>query len=242
METVIIGNQEWCTENLNIEKFNNGDSIAEIQSFEEWIEAAKQKIPAWCYHNNDPENAHIYGKLYNWYTVIDSRGISPDGFRVPTKKDIEDLIINLTGGVRRSSEMIREKRVAGKDLKKNISDWSTPGLSKARLRDVLKNEKLELEQLEIDNPPFIADLKIGLGFNAVPGGYRMALGYRDFQPIGSAASFWTSTLDDYVYSEDQIAFGIELEAYHFGLDYFSGIATGKKAAQGGYSIRLVRNI
>ena len=88
----------------------------------------------------------------------------------------------------------------------------------------------------------IIELKIGQGFNALPGGERMAAGFRDFVQIANLATFWTSTPNDYIYSDEQLAFGIESEAYGFFLDYFSGINIPKSGAKEGKSIRFVRNI
>ena len=95
METVKIGNQEWSTLNLNVDRFNNGDIIPEIKTMEEWRTAALNKTPAWCYYDNNPENGVKFGRLYNWYAAIDPRGISPENFRIPTNDDINQLIINL---------------------------------------------------------------------------------------------------------------------------------------------------
>ena len=235
METIIIGNQEWSVNNLNVDSFYNGDLIQEIKSREDWIEAAQEKVPAYCYYNNDASNGNIYGRLYNWYAAVDGRGINTNGFRIPTKMDIEDLIINLTGG-HRSREMIREKGVAGKDLKKNISEWETPKISKSKLKRSLKFIKSEIDYLEIN------ELKCGYGFNALPGGQRKALRLRDFREILNLATFWCSTPDDYKYSEEQITFGIEEKAYCFSLNYFSSLGLSKDPVQFGKSIRLMRNI
>ena len=73
--TVTISNQIWQTENLNVDRFRNGDLIPHVESAEEWKKAGNKGQPAWCYYDNDPENGKIYGKLYNWYAVNDRRGI-----------------------------------------------------------------------------------------------------------------------------------------------------------------------
>ena len=36
MEEIKIGNQIWMTENLNVEKFCNGDSIPQAETDDEW--------------------------------------------------------------------------------------------------------------------------------------------------------------------------------------------------------------
>jgi uncharacterized protein (TIGR02145 family) len=86
-ESVRIGNQEWMTRNLDVDRFRNGDIIPHVESDEEWKKAGENSQPAWCYYDNDPENGKKYGKLYNWYAVNDPRGLAPKGFHVPTDKE-----------------------------------------------------------------------------------------------------------------------------------------------------------
>ena len=86
-ESVRIGNQEWMTRNLDVDRFRNGDLIPHIKSDEEWEEAGENDQPAWCYYDNDPENGKKYGKLYNWYAVNDPRGLAPEGYHVSTDEE-----------------------------------------------------------------------------------------------------------------------------------------------------------
>jgi uncharacterized protein (TIGR02145 family) len=83
-KTVKIGSQIWLAQNLNTDKFQNGDIIPEAKTNEEWMTAGKNKQPAWCYYNNDSNNGVKFGKLYNWFAVTDSRRIAPTGFHVPS--------------------------------------------------------------------------------------------------------------------------------------------------------------
>lgn len=89
-DTIKIGSQVWQIKNLDVLTFRNGDTLLWAKSNEEWVNAAKNKIPAWCYLDNDPQNAE-FGKLYNYYAVTDPRGLAPKGWRVPTKDDFEVL-------------------------------------------------------------------------------------------------------------------------------------------------------
>ncbi len=96
-KTVVIGNQEWMTENLNVVTFRNGDPIPQAATDEEWKNASANKQPAWCYYNNDSANGEKYGKLYNWYAVNDPRGMAPEGWRVPKNSEWNELTAILGG-------------------------------------------------------------------------------------------------------------------------------------------------
>jgi uncharacterized protein (TIGR02145 family) len=80
---IAIGKQEWMAKNLNVVRFNNGDSIPQAKAEGEWKLANKEKRPAWCYYENDPSKGNTHGKLYNWYAVIDPRGLAPRGWHIP---------------------------------------------------------------------------------------------------------------------------------------------------------------
>lgn len=90
---IVIDNQVWMEENLNITKFRNGDTIMEVKSEQEWIELTLQGIPVWSHYNNDEKNEKIYGKLYNWYVFIDERGLGPEGWDIPNEEDYEKLLM-----------------------------------------------------------------------------------------------------------------------------------------------------
>ena len=81
-------------DNLDIRVFANGDPIREARTPEEWTSANRNKIPVWAYYNNDSANYASHGKLYNYYTVSDPRGLV-DGWQVPTKEEWQTLSIEL---------------------------------------------------------------------------------------------------------------------------------------------------
>ena len=98
---VIIGNQIWMTENLNIQYFSNGDLIPEARTIEEWNLALQNKAPAWCKYKNDITNEKKYGKLYNYFAVNSTKGIAPKGWHVPTQQEwvaLAEFIKNEGGG------------------------------------------------------------------------------------------------------------------------------------------------
>lgn len=85
--TVQIGPQVWMAKNLDVGHFRNGDPIPEAKTSEEWERASREGKPAWCYYNNDPSLAAQDGRLYNYYAIIDPRGLAPEGFRMPETND-----------------------------------------------------------------------------------------------------------------------------------------------------------
>jgi uncharacterized protein (TIGR02145 family) len=84
IKQVQIGTQIWMAQNSNVDHFRNGSLIPEARTNEEWQKAGDNHLPAWCYYNNDPAYGEKYGKLYNWYAVMDSRGLCPTGWHVPS--------------------------------------------------------------------------------------------------------------------------------------------------------------
>ena len=91
-KTVYIGEQLWTAQNLNVTKFQNGDLIIEAKTKAEWKLAIQNKQPAWCFYNFSKKNGKKYGKLYNRYSVIDSRALAPEGWKIPNYQDWEKLI------------------------------------------------------------------------------------------------------------------------------------------------------
>lgn len=104
--TVKLGSQTWTTKNLNVSKYCNGDEIPQVTSIIQWRNLA---TGAWCYYQNNSANGLIYGKLYNWYAVNDSRGLAPKGYHIPTKVDLDNLTTYLgetAGGTMKESGTI----------------------------------------------------------------------------------------------------------------------------------------
>ena len=61
---------------------------------------------AYCDYDDNPDNAAVYGHLYNWYAVSDSRNICPVGWRIPTRKDWHELIDYLGGSLEAQQKLI----------------------------------------------------------------------------------------------------------------------------------------
>jgi hypothetical protein len=103
-QTTVIGSNTWINENLSVDKFNNGTIIYQAKNFDDWTRAGKEKVPAWCYYDFNPDLSYM-GKLYNWYVVSSELEISPKGWHVPADWEWESLdgnkiqsIFRTTGG------------------------------------------------------------------------------------------------------------------------------------------------
>lgn len=111
IESVTIGNQVWMKKNLDVTAFNNGETIMEAKTKEEWDRAGREGKPAWCYYENNPGNGKKFGKLYNWYAVKSTKGLCPKGWHIPTDKEWSTMVDKIGG-----------KDVAGKKVK-TTSGW-----------------------------------------------------------------------------------------------------------------------
>jgi uncharacterized protein (TIGR02145 family) len=107
-KTIKIGTQTWMAQNLNVGKFRNGDPIPEAKSAEEWLQAAAEGKPAWCYYNNDPANGNNYGRLYNWFAITDPRGLAPKGWHIPTDEEWQQLV-DMAGGDKTAGTALKSK-------------------------------------------------------------------------------------------------------------------------------------
>jgi uncharacterized protein (TIGR02145 family) len=90
----MIGSQLWTTENLAVTVFLNGDAIPNITSSANW---GKSAVPQMCSYNFNPANDAIYGKLYNYYAITDTRGVCPVGFHIPSSAEFTTLSTTIGG-------------------------------------------------------------------------------------------------------------------------------------------------
>ena len=163
MESVVIGNQVWTTDNFCGTVAGDGTVVPEVQSAATAADAtniynttyaatsgsaavkdlaATKAAAMWCHYDNLAANGAVYGKLYNWYAVHLFDLYPPvKGWRVPSKADFDQLVANQGGST-----------VAGGRLKAKFSGFDNAFSS---------NES---------------------GFSAVPGGVRLANG--TFDEIG----------------------------------------------------------
>ena len=111
--TVKIGTQVWLVENLKVTKYRNGDPIPNVTNDTQW---SKLSTGAYCYYNNVSDSGIIYGKLYNWYAVIDTRNIAPIGWHIATDAEWTTLF-NFLGS---------DSLAGGKLKEKGTNHWNNP--------------------------------------------------------------------------------------------------------------------
>lgn len=89
-KTILLGNQCWTNENLNVGTHIDG-SINQ---------ADNSIIEKYCY-DDDEINCDIYGGLYRWDELMqygnmeESKGICPDGWHIPTETELNELSVFL---------------------------------------------------------------------------------------------------------------------------------------------------
>ncbi|MFC1725743.1 FISUMP domain-containing protein [candidate division KSB1 bacterium] len=166
--TIKIGSQWWMVENLKVTRYSNGDSIEHVTNDAEW---AGLSSGAYCSYDNNTSNSDIYGFLYNWYAVNDSRRIAPEGWHVPTDDDWKELEMYLGISQSEADSTGWHGTDEGGKLKADTTLWNSP------------NEGATNET----------------GFSAIPGGFR-AQGDGVCHYIGSYAHFWSATEYSSIYA------------------------------------------
>ncbi|HEQ98213.1 MAG TPA: hypothetical protein ENO22_02605 [candidate division Zixibacteria bacterium] len=158
--TVLIGDQCWMMDNLKVTHYSNGDPIPNVTDSAEWEGLT---TGAYCNYNNDEGNVAIYGRLYNWYAVDDSRNIAPVGWHVPSDAELKQLEMYL-GMSRAEADAtgLRGTDEGGKLKEAGTTHWYAPDTGGT-------NES---------------------GFSALPGGCRYIGG--TFGDMGNFAYFWSS--------------------------------------------------
>ncbi len=92
--TVQIGFQCWMAENLKTTRYRNGTPIPYVPSNVEWVYL---NTGAYAWPSNNASWKDAYGALYNWYTIVDTNGLCPEGWHVPTDNEWT-IMTNYIGG------------------------------------------------------------------------------------------------------------------------------------------------
>jgi uncharacterized protein (TIGR02145 family) len=147
-DLVEIGGQCWFADNLATDQYRNGDLIPTGLDNTTWQNTTGG---AFAIYNNDAANDATYGKLYNWYTTVDSRGLCPTGWHVPT--DCEWMYLESALGMSvTDQETVAYRGINEGGAMKATTNWSSPNTGATN----------------------------SSGFTAFPGGYRNVNGTYNF--------------------------------------------------------------
>jgi uncharacterized protein (TIGR02145 family) len=165
--TVQIGNQCWTQSNLKTSRYRNGDSILTGYDSIQWYNLFY--TPAYSIYNNDYQNDEIFGKLYNHHVVVDSRGVCPTGWYVPSDNDWNLLITHIDSNSNTSCNNCLQTQYGGGALKSSAilpaqGGWMSPNTGATN----------------------------SSGFMGIPGGMRD--GHSGiYTGLGTEAFWWTSS-------------------------------------------------
>jgi uncharacterized protein (TIGR02145 family) len=114
-KTVVVGDHVWMAENLRTTSFQDGTAINLITDNTVWSYSSA----AYCWYGNDQSTNEDFGVLYNYYAVVDSKNLCPDGWHIPSSEEWATLI-DFAGG----------SSIAGSKLKENgTKHWFAPNSS-----------------------------------------------------------------------------------------------------------------
>ncbi|MBI1193796.1 MAG: hypothetical protein GC205_11585 [Bacteroidetes bacterium] len=165
-KSVQIGDKCLLAENLRVERYRNGDFISAGLSNIAWSFTTSG---ATAFYEELASNKAIYGLLYNWYTVVDPRGLCPIGWHVPTDAEWTEIIKLLDPSTCDTCEGSYHSRLAGGDMKATGNLIAGTGLWQDPNVDATNSS----------------------GFSAIPGGFRNEVG--DFYAQGVLGYYWSSS-------------------------------------------------
>ncbi|MCP4706197.1 MAG: hypothetical protein GY865_16500 [candidate division Zixibacteria bacterium] len=159
-EIITIGTQIWMADNLKVTRYRNGDTIPNVPEGEVWSGLSSG---GYCNYYDDEEMIAVYGRLYNGYSVNDSRNIAPEGWHVPTDEEWKQMEIYLgMSQAEADATGWRGTDEGGKLKETGTAHWGSPNAGAT-------NESR---------------------FTALPGGYRFINGV--FMNFGFRSGFWSS--------------------------------------------------
>ena len=235
--SVKIGSQTWMTKNLNVDRFRNGDPIPEAKSNQEWmandyIEVDKGIVtkevtkPAWCYYNNNPANGAKYGKLYNWFAVIDPRGLCPAGWHVPSITEwfaLEDYLGRAAGTKMKSTSGWESYMTGGLETCPNCKSWNAEYRSKVPCHTCKDTREIYAKGFHSGNGTNES------GFAGLPGGGRLTDGA--FFNLGMEGNWWSTK----AYTD------IAHHSFLSSSDDDDGLGLDVKDKNSGFSVRCLKD-
>lgn len=166
--TVQIGSQCWMKENLRTTTYRNGTPIPNITDDSIW---STLTTGAYVWYDNDVSWKGLYGALYNWHTTVDSNGLCPSGWHVPTNDEWLVLSDSIGGPGSPHGNWYKSCRQVNSPLGVGCKTTEHPRWNES---DENGTDKY--------------------GFSGLPGGYHIGINI-PFNYIGKEGFWWSSSSD-----------------------------------------------
>jgi uncharacterized protein (TIGR02145 family) len=91
-----FGQQYWMAENLKVTRYRNGDIIPADLNSMEWNYTTEGATAIGDYHyyndiSNSDDVVAVFGRHYNFFAVVDPRGLCPEGWHIPSDEEWDEL-------------------------------------------------------------------------------------------------------------------------------------------------------
>jgi len=189
---VVIGDQEWMSENLRTTRFGDGTPMPLVNGQSEWNGIYG---PAYCWYGNDRTRyEENYGALYNWYAVNTGK-LCPEGWHVPSDAEWQILARHLggensAGGKLKSTGMdLVAEEISEDDLDKEKPTYVPGGEGQAEAAETRPAARSRW------NSPNTAATN-ETGFSAQPGGHRgsgSSSTTSGFNYLGNYGFWWSAS-------------------------------------------------
>ena len=166
-QTVLIGSQCWTQSNLRTSRYINGDSVVTGLSDTSWSTTNQGAFVISQYPSD-------FGFYYNHYAAIDSRGICPTGWRVPSETDW-NLLINYVDNLSDTGciNWCEQSAWGAASLKNTYSPGSPANWNPAYLGGAGTNSS---------------------GFSSLPAGGISPMGHFMTISVGRWTNYWSTSL------------------------------------------------
>lgn len=173
--TIEINGWLWMAENLKVTRYNDGSDIPKLSDNYLWSTTNSGAYSIYSHElidgiNSEEEVMEMQGGLYNYYAVVDERGLCPSGWRLPTDQEWKDLELFMG---------MDENEV-------HLQGWRGTDQG-GRLKSV----RTEPQPHPRWNAPNLLAQDL-YGYNAIPSKYRGSDGVYG-SPFGRGAGWWSST-------------------------------------------------
>lgn len=210
---VRIGSQVWMADNLRTTHFTNGTPIPVVEDNATWVGLT---TPAMCWFENNPSQNGYMGAFFNYYAV-ENDNICPNGWHVPSKQEIEQLLVFL------QQYGYNYNGVIDPDNDPYTHDYTAKALSSRWLW-------FSSTEPGVPGNTDYPNYRNRTGFEAFPYGLRHTLSGGSFINIKVFSFFWTQTAKN------------DLDAYKFQLKYNEpSVSLGDILKGMGMNVRCIKN-